>query len=362
MSTLFTNIYNNNNNLSGYPETKSNNNTEMKNSSNIFELEPIDFNNLKLKDSSIDDEPLCNCSKNKEFTSVQQNTMMMRIVNPDRRFGSDFPLLSSVTDTCKAAVQNGLTTVQTYLGNPLDYKRLTINDQDAKTALAYIKEKDLSFYTHTPLKHNLAGQNTFAVVASLNSELKEIRKVEGSSVVHIGAKGSISDVIQSLRRVSFGNRRNNHRMRYPLLLENAAGEGTRLGSTIDELRKLFEPFDLTEGLGLCFDTAHAFAAGITNFQTMEIFDEIDAAIGIDRLQLLHLNDSKIPFGGKSDRHQSLGYGYIWPTLLLEESIEKKESLDDLVKFCTEKKIDMCLETPQPSQDLLFLQKRYDKYL
>jgi deoxyribonuclease-4 len=317
-------------------------------------LNPINFSALTTLKLNDDEELLCNCPHNKEFKSVKKDGGLFRIVNPNRRFGSDFPLLSTITETCKVAVENSLTTIQTYLGDYLSYERLKIDDNDAKIALQYIKEKDLSFYTHTPLKHNLAGSNTYTVINSLNSELKEIAKIEGSSVVHIGAKGTIYDVIRSLRKVKVGPKRNNHRMRYPLLLENAAGEGTKLGSSIDDLRKLFEPFEANEGLGLCFDTAHAFAAGLTDWQSVDIFDQIDNAIGIDRLQLIHLNDSKIPFGGKSDRHQSIGKGYIWS--------EKKEGLDELVKYCTDKKIDMCLETPTTGEDLMFLQTRYDQYL
>ncbi len=272
-----------------------------------------------------------------------------RITNEQHRYGGDYNYQGTMTGTLTAAVNDGLNIIQTCLGSMKSYNRSKISVDDAKSAVMLINQHDLSLYTHTPFILNLASSdNRSKVVNSLNSELHEGSKVGLSSVVHIGAKGTIGDVHATLTQVQCGTRRNG-RMRFPLLLENSAGEGTKLGKNIDELRKLFEPFEAKAGIGLCFDTCHAFAANMTDFSTLEVFDEIDAAIGLDRLQLIHLNDSMTECGSCKDRHEALGRGYIWT--------EKLEALDTLMNFCHEKQIDTCMETHNVLGDLALLRKR-----
>ena len=99
----------------------------------------------------------------------------------------------------------------------------------------------------------------------------------------------------------------------PLLLENTAGAGGTLGRTFEELAMIIDAAGGDERLGLCLDTQHLWASGIA-FATR---DEADAVvrslhrnIGLERLQCLHLNDSKVAFGANRDRHENLGQGQI----------------------------------------------------
>jgi deoxyribonuclease-4 len=103
-----------------------------------------------------------------------------------------------------------------------------------------------------------------------------------------------------------------------LLLENAAGAGHTVGRTFDELAEVIEASGDDARLGVCLDTQHAFASGI-EFATIEQADAtvraLDATIGLERLGLIHLNDSKVPFGANRDRHENLGDGMIGSTAL-----------------------------------------------
>ncbi len=97
-----------------------------------------------------------------------------------------------------------------------------------------------------------------------------------------------------------------------ILLENTAGQGASLGASMDELAWALERLD-SNSFGLCLDTCHAFAAGydISTPQGYEqLMEQIDRLIGIDRLQLFHLNDSKKPLGSRVDRHEHVGQGLI----------------------------------------------------
>eukprot|EP00741_Cyanophora_paradoxa_P012165 tig00020603_g11753.t1 len=99
-----------------------------------------------------------------------------------------------------------------------------------------------------------------------------------------------------------------------VLLENTAGEGSKLGATFDELAAII---DAVEGdrsrVGVCLDTCHLFASGY-DISTREgyerTFEEFEKTVGLDRLRALHLNDSKGPLGCRRDRHENIGRGHI----------------------------------------------------
>jgi len=96
-----------------------------------------------------------------------------------------------------------------------------------------------------------------------------------------------------------------------LLLENSAGSGDLLGSRFEQIGALFERLGHDARLGLCVDTAHTFASGYDlrgDDGIARAVDEISAHIGIDRLRLIHANDSKVGLGSAVDRHENIGQG------------------------------------------------------
>lgn len=97
----------------------------------------------------------------------------------------------------------------------------------------------------------------------------------------------------------------------PVLLENTAGTNGPLGQDFDELAELIELAGGSERLGVCLDSCHLFAWGF-DIRTAEglaaVIDEFDAKVGLERLRCLHVNDSRIPFGGKRDQHANIGEG------------------------------------------------------
>jgi deoxyribonuclease-4 len=101
-----------------------------------------------------------------------------------------------------------------------------------------------------------------------------------------------------------------------LLLENTAGAGGTVGRSFDELATLIEMLDsksLSGRIGVCLDTQHLWASGkdYTSVPSADhVIDEFDQAIGLDKLECLHLNDSKVPCGAMRDRHANIGEGMI----------------------------------------------------
>ncbi len=119
---------------------------------------------------------------------------------------------------------------------------------------------------------------------------------------------AVATIAQSLRQAVRGIKLNGLR----ILLENTAGQGSSVGSRLEELRDILDACPELP-LGVCIDTAHLFAAG-HDLRTVEGLDgalaTIDTTVGLERVFVIHVNDSKVPLGSRVDRHQHIGKGHI----------------------------------------------------
>ena len=98
-----------------------------------------------------------------------------------------------------------------------------------------------------------------------------------------------------------------------VLIENTAGQSTNLGSTFEEISFIIGESQYGDGLGVCLDTSHAFAAGYdirTRLTYEDSLSKFDQIIGLERLKFFHINDSKRPLGSRVDRHEHIGKGEI----------------------------------------------------
>jgi deoxyribonuclease-4 len=98
-----------------------------------------------------------------------------------------------------------------------------------------------------------------------------------------------------------------------LLLENSAGAGGTIGRSIEELGEIVERLDRHPRLGICLDSSHLWVSGVDVRERKELnrlLRELDAAIGLDRLRALHINDAGAPLGSNRDRHANIGEGLL----------------------------------------------------
>ncbi len=125
----------------------------------------------------------------------------------------------------------------------------------------------------------------------------------------VGVEGGLERFVENMDRAIARSKTST----VMVLIENTAGQGTNLGSTFEEISFILNESHYGEGLGVCFDTSHAFAAGydIRTRKTYEhTFSRLDQIIGLERLKFFHINDSKRPLGSRVDRHQHIGKGEI----------------------------------------------------
>jgi deoxyribonuclease IV len=119
-----------------------------------------------------------------------------------------------------------------------------------------------------------------------------------------------------------------------LLIENTAGAGDTIGRSIEELAALYEALGRHKRLGICLDSCHLYASGydVTKRKELDsVLAEVDASIGLDRLRVLHVNDSKAPLGSNRDRHDNIGAGLLGEDLGVFLSHPKLQRLPALLE-------------------------------
>jgi deoxyribonuclease IV len=119
-----------------------------------------------------------------------------------------------------------------------------------------------------------------------------------------------------------------------LLIENTAGAGDTIGRSIEELAALYEALERHERLGICLDSCHLYASGydVTKRKELDsVLAEVEASIGLDRLRVLHVNDSKAPLGSNRDRHDNIGAGLLGEDLGVFLSHPKLQRLPALLE-------------------------------
>ena len=162
-------------------------------------------------------------------------------------------------------------------------------------------------------KNELASQSVKTLAEELNRcSLLGISWV----VVHPGSHGG-KGVKEGLKRVvtnldkafHIAGEDNN----VGILLETVAGQGTSIGGSFEEIAQIIDSSVFSHRLGVCFDTCHIFAAGydFRDKDSYEItFKKFNEIIGLERIKLFHLNDSKKELGSRVDRHEHIGKGKI----------------------------------------------------
>lgn len=247
-------------------------------------------------------------------------------------------LLGSV----KEALSYNANTFMFYTGAPQNTKRKPVSQMKVPEALALIQENGIdknNIVVHAPYIINLANtlkKETYELAVSfLREEIQRVEEIgirrlvlHPGSHVKAGEEAGINSIISGLNDVLTENQN------VVVCLETMAGKSSELGVSIDQLAYIIDHVFYKDKLGICLDTCHLNDAGYDLSLFDEILDEIDQKIGLDKVLVVHVNDSKNPRGAHKDRHENIGYGTIGFDIL--NAIVHNKRLENVPKI---------LETP-----------------
>lgn len=215
------------------------------------------------------------------------------------------------------AVSYGANTFMIYTGAPQNTRRKNIEDLNIEAGQAHMKENGIDeIIVHAPYIINIGNTtnpDTFELgVNFLRSEIERTNALGAKQIVlhpgaHVGAGADegIKKIIEGLNEVL----EQNHEVQ--IALETMAGKGTECGRSFDELAKIIDGVTHNQHLSICLDTCHIHDAGYDIVGNLDgVLQEFDSIIGLDRLKVLHINDSKNPMGARKDRHENIGFGHI----------------------------------------------------
>ena len=248
------------------------------------------------------------------------------------RIGIHTSIAGSYLNALESAKKLGANALQIFSASPRMWQGATVRipASDAKAFRTRREELQLGpLVIHANYLVNLAAMQPMLRTRSIQAFHEEL--VRGVAlgadyiVVHPGARGEVSvesamasivdSVKQAAKRVPLGKMR--------ILIENTAGMGTSVGSRLEEVATIVNGLNRGGGsdrtddrplrVGVCLDTAHLLAAGYdirSEAGLEQTIDAIDRTIGLENVPVLHVNDSKIPLGGRVDRHANIGEGKI----------------------------------------------------
>lgn len=248
--------------------------------------------------------------------------------------------------SAEEAHQFGESTFMIYTGAPQNTRRKNINDLNIEKGHKVMEQYGLSnIVVHAPYIINIANTTKPEVyelgVNFLQNEIERTQAIGAKDIVlhpgaHVGAgadKG-INQIIKGLNEVLT----HDHDVR--IALETMAGKGTEIGRSFEELARIIDGVTHNDRLSICFDTCHTHDAGYNIKNDFDgVLNEFDKIIGIDRIKVVHVNDSKNEQGAHKDRHENIGFGYIG-----------FDALNNVVHHEAFKDIPKVLETPYVGED------------
>ncbi len=258
--------------------------------------------------------------------------------------GAHVSIAGSIDLAIDRALSLKCDTFQIFTRNPRGWKYAPLKDSEVEAFKEKLKKSNLRFpMAHMPYLPNLSSpiEDTYKKsLESLTLELERCGKLGipylithlGShlgSGVEAGIKRIVNACNEALSKVK------NDSM---LLLENTAGQKNSVGALFEHIRDIIKEIKDGERVRVCFDTCHALVSGyeIRNDKALEeVLSDFDRIIGLDRLKVIHINDSKGDLGSHLDRHEHIGLGFIG-----------EEGFKAILRNSIIRKLPLILETPE----------------
>ena len=267
--------------------------------------------------------------------------------------GCHISIAGGIQNALERAHDLGCECFQMFTRSPQGGKAPTLtNEVCEEFKISNLKFKIKEVFIHTPYYINFASANNrirYGSVSVVRDELERASLLGAKYVMtHLGSAGELPKKEASEKTVEMLKKTlDGYIGSAELLIENSAGSGKIIGDVLSEIAEIIKKVNHPKLPGICLDTQHSFASGYDWRDFEKTLKKIDAEIGLEKIKLIHANDSLTEFNSKKDRHAHIGQGQIG-----------LDAFKNIVAFAKEKNIDMILETEHDKvkEDIKLLKK------
>ena len=238
----------------------------------------------------------------------------------EQLLGAHTSISGGISKAVDLAEKLNFTAMQIFTKNNNRWNAKPLEEKEIDSYKTKLKASTIKFVVaHDSYLINLCAKDLDLLARSRESFIEELKRCELLSIPHLnfhpgahmglGEEDGIKSIAESINMAHI----NTHGYAVTSMLEATAGQGSSLGYTFEQLRKIIDLVDEKERMTVCIDTAHIFAAGYDIKDPLKyhaVMKDFDNIIGFERLKCIHMNDSKKPLGSKVDRHEDIGKGYI----------------------------------------------------
>lgn len=221
--------------------------------------------------------------------------------------------LSGAADEAKLL---GCEALQVFMSNPRGWDFKVRPESEIRSFRSKIKKYKIDYvFGHSIYLTNIASSNPYIYTNSINSLISSAVMADRAGfsgiVTHLGShagkgyQSGLKQILNALEQII-----NTTKGKVPILLENDAGSGNHIGRVFSEIGDVTKKLK-SQSIKVCFDTCHSFVSGYelrTRDGLEKTLAEFDKEIGLEKMALVHLNDSKGELGSNLDRHEVIGEG------------------------------------------------------
>ncbi|MCT4508744.1 MAG: deoxyribonuclease IV [Tepidibacter sp.] len=243
--------------------------------------------------------------------------------------GPHISIAKGYSKAAKAALNIGANTFQFFTRNPRGGNAKEFNEKDIAEFQRIRKENNFgAMLAHAPYTMNLGGKKDDVYEFGRRIFKEDIKRMDQLEIEYMcfhpgshvggGIEFGIDRIVNAL------NESLREDQNIIILLETMSGKGSEIGYNFEQIKSIIDKVKYKAKIGVCLDTCHIFSAGYDIVNNLDgVLDEFDKVIGLDKLKVVHFNDSMMPFNSNKDRHAGIGEGEIGFKALMEFMTHEK---------------------------------------
>lgn len=234
--------------------------------------------------------------------------------------GVQVSIAGHIYEAIDRAAALGCNTMQIFSRDPRQWRKKRLAQDDMEEFKRRRQESGIApVFVHIPYLANLASPYAVLYRSSIKAYIEDIKETEALGaeylVTHMGSHKKSGEAI-GIKKITSGLNKILERTKkspVKILLENTAGSGSWLGYKFEHSRQVIDGIEQKNRIGVCFDTCHGYSSGYdlaTEQGYQQTISQLEEIVGLERLKLIHLNDTKDRLDSHRDRHEHIGKGKI----------------------------------------------------